>query len=371
MRVAVLFSELSGYMRACLAALRRHGARVLVVHYPVVADAPFDADAEAWADEIVPRLGTPLTALRARVAAFAPDGLLISGWMDRDYLRIAREWRRRGVPVVAGTDTPWRGTLRQYAAGWIAPWLLHPAIDTLWVAGERQRTLARRLGYAGDRCLNGFYACDWDRFAAAGRHRRDETRAFLFVGRYDPAKGVPTLLEAYAAYRARHVDPWPLLCAGAGPLKPLLAGRDGVEDRGFVQPAELPDLLAQASAFVLPSRYEPWGVAIQEAAAAGLPLLCSSACGATAHLLIDGYNGYLVEPDDTEHLATQLTRLHTLPAGTRHAMGERSREMSLPFTPDRWADTLLEGLSLRSAGADHPPARGAHRRGAEPLSVNT
>jgi hypothetical protein len=63
-RIAVLFSELSGYLRACLATLRaRHGAEVLVIHWPVADEAPF-AEADGWADFVYAKNGrTPAELL--------------------------------------------------------------------------------------------------------------------------------------------------------------------------------------------------------------------------------------------------------------------------------------------------------------------
>ena len=64
------------------------------------------------------------------------------------------------------------------------------------------------------------------------------------------------LLAAYARYRGRVPDPWPLTCCGKGELKGALAGAAGVEELGFVQPGDLRDVLARAGAFVLASRFD-------------------------------------------------------------------------------------------------------------------
>jgi glycosyltransferase involved in cell wall biosynthesis len=118
----------------------------------------------------------------------------------------------------------------------------------------------------------------------------------------------------------------------------------GVEQRGFIQPAALPALMAEAGAFVLPSLSEPWGVVLQEAAAAGLPLISTEACGAAVHLLRDGHNGYLVSPENVDELAARMHDLAMRPADERTAMGARSFELSRQYTPDRWARTLLNGI---------------------------
>ena len=67
-------------------------------------------------------------------------------------------------------------------------------------------------------------------------------------------------------------NPWPLVCAGAGPLVDTVSDFAS-SNIGFVQPEQLPDLMAGATAFVLPSRIEPWGVVLHEAASSGLPLV--------------------------------------------------------------------------------------------------
>jgi glycosyltransferase involved in cell wall biosynthesis len=85
----------------------------------------------------------------------------------------------------------------------------------------------------------------------------------LAAGRlWDEAKGVATLAEA-----VRHL-PWPVLVAGDGGP----AG-EGVRHLGRLQPAELRALMAEAAVFAAPARYEPFGLAVLEAAASGCALV--------------------------------------------------------------------------------------------------
>jgi glycosyltransferase involved in cell wall biosynthesis len=252
--------------------------------------------------------------------------------------------RRQGVFVVAGSDEQWKGTWRQQGARLIAPWYLHSAIDVLWVAGERQRQFARRLGYRGAQCWEGVYGCDWGQFAAHHSPSQSLPHAFLFVGRYEHEKGLDVLVQAYQRYREQVESPWPLLCAGEGTLKSLLAETAGIHDRGFTQPDDLPALMEQAGAFVLPSRDEPWGVVVEEAAAAGRPLICTEACGAGVHLVRDGHNGYLARPGDPEHLSECLLQMSRISEAKRSRMGTRSHELSKQYTPTQWVETLVTGI---------------------------
>ena len=343
LRLAVLHARLSPHMAACFRTLStQHNVELLVVRIPPADNAPFDDRHFDWIDQLYDRDALSAAEMTEMLDSFAPDAVFMSGWFDEGYLTVARAMRERGVLVVAGSDEQWTGSWRQQGARLIAPWYLHSAIDILWVAGERQRQFAHRLGFRGAQCWDGVYSCDWEQFAA--RRTGSLPRAFLFVGRYIRRKGIDLLVDAYAAYRERVDDPWPLLCAGSGEQEALLEGRPGIENRGFVQPDALPDLMATAGAFVLPSRVEPWGVVVEEAAAAGLPLICSDACGAAVHLLRDRYNGYLVQSEQADHLAQCLVSMSTLSDEDRHQMGARSHELSKQYTPAQWANTLISGV---------------------------
>jgi len=337
-------------MAACLRLLReRHRADLFVVRVPPSQQAPFDEDHFEWIDQLYDRNSLDTDDIERKVRQFSPDVVFVAGWFDDGYLRVTRAMREQGVLVVAGCDTQWTGSWRQQVGRVLAPWYLHSAIDVLWVAGERQRQLAHRLGYTGSRCWTGYYACNWPVFAQAYQSERSTQPSFLYAGRYTYNKDIQTLIEAYREYRNIQDEPWPLICAGTGEEQNLLEGEPGVVDKGFVQPDRLPDLMQEASVFVLPSRREPWGVVVQEAAAAGLPLICSDACGAAVHLLQDGYNGFLFETENVQHLAYCMKRMSSTPEDERAQMSSRSHELSKQYTPQRWTDTLVEGVERVSS----------------------
>lgn len=344
-RLVVLFSRLSGYMSKCLQVFcKRHDAELLVFRKPLTSEAPFEEALFDWIDRLHDRTEFSAGQILEKILRFDPNAIFLAGWEYRDYLKAARSARKREIPVVSGCDRQWRGSFRQQIGRLIAPWYLHSAIDVFWVAGERQRQLANRLGYRGKYCWSGYYCCDWERFADVYQSQTPtETRSFLFVGRYILEKGLDVLLDGYALYRKRVDDPWDLVCAGAGSLKSRVGG-EGVVDVGFTQPDDVPGLMEQATAFLLPSRHEPWGVALQEAAAAGLPVVCSETCGASVHLLQDGYNGYLCETGDVKDLARCMVQMHETRSEHLVRMGQRSHQLSRQFTPQRWADRLAKGI---------------------------
>ncbi|HMB92471.1 MAG TPA: hypothetical protein VKP65_16580, partial [Rhodothermales bacterium] len=152
-RLAVLFSRLSGYTSAALRALKdAYGVELLVFRWQPAREAPFDRDQFTWIDALHDKKDQTGGEIVTTLEAFGPDALLMSGWMDDDYLHAARHFKGRGVTVVAGSDAQWQGSWRQQLARLAAPWYLHSAIDVLWVSGERQRQFAYRLGFTGPRC---------------------------------------------------------------------------------------------------------------------------------------------------------------------------------------------------------------------------
>jgi len=122
---------------------------------------------------------------------------------------------------------------------------------------------------------------------------------------------------------------------------------DGIEDRGFVQPADQQQLLAEHGAFLLPSRYDPWPLVLVEACAAGLPIVCSEACGSAVELVRPMFNGFRVPTENAARFADAMTWLH------RHydelpAMGARSRSFAAAHDAKVWARYWSEVILAKS-----------------------
>lgn len=100
--------------------------------------------------------------------------------------------------------------------------------------------------------------------------------------------------------------------AGTGPLHRIVADVEGVVPIGFQQPGTMPQVFGEAGCFVLPSVFEPWGVVVHEAAASGLPIVCTVACGASLDLVGDGYNGFVIPPGCSRALTDALVTMATM-----------------------------------------------------------
>jgi glycosyltransferase involved in cell wall biosynthesis len=114
-----------------------------------------------------------------------------------------------------------------------------------------------------------------------------------------PEKDPWTLVEAAARDGALHV-----VTAGSGPLDEAVARRaaERIPGRytalGFVNQSGLPSIYACADLAVLPSRFEPWGLVVNEALASGCPVAASERAGAAHDLVPEAYRFRPGDPDD-------------------------------------------------------------------------
>ncbi len=162
---------------------------------------------------------------------------------------------------------------------------------------------------------------------------------FLFVGRLAEEKNVEGLLASWTAYRQAG-GRWPLVLAGDGPRRAGLEAQvrsagltDEVRFTGLKNSRELIPLYADAGCFVLPSKREPWGLVVNEAMAAELPVLVSRRCGCREDLVAEGENGYSFDPAGAGALTDLLHRMEQLSPERRTRMGERSGEIIARYTP--------------------------------------
>jgi glycosyltransferase involved in cell wall biosynthesis len=169
---------------------------------------------------------------------------------------------------------------------------------------------------------------------------------FLACGELIPRKGTDVLIKAFA--RAAHSLPNIYLkIVGDGPERNTLMGRVPQEIRnrvtftGPVPFAERTKSFALSDVFVHPARHDGWGVVIQEALSAGLPVIATRQTGAAYDLVEEGKNGFLVEADDEDQLCERIVwfseHQEQIPDFGAHA---RNRASSL--TPEWGATRIVE-----------------------------
>jgi len=212
---------------------------------------------------------------------------------------------------------------------------------TVFVSGERaRRHFAERLHYPPKKIRSGYSVVDNDHFAK-GKGTKADPPKLLCVARFSEEKNLALLIKAFK--RSKLSKTWSLSLVGGGPLKDeliKLSGDAPVEIIEWSKYADLPDIYAQAVCFVLPSRFEPWGLVANEAMAAGLPIILSNKVGALPELLEEGANGWQFKSDSEVDLVRVLNELNESGLELLEQFGRRSREKIEKFSCSAWAGQI-------------------------------
>jgi len=350
-KIAFLYTEIAGYTVACLKALKASGTDILLIRWPVNPEAPFQFDLSGIAEDIQKSELPSAADIETKVREFAPDVLYVSGWIDKDYLHVAKGLRKK-IPVVLGMDTPWQGNVRQKLGAIYAKLNITPIFSHAFVAGAPQQQFAKKLGFTEDRIFKGLYCADVNLFKTfyvqSGKANQVIPRRFLFVGRYIEQKGIQSLFDAYSNYRKQVDNPWELWSVGTGAMYDARPEIEGLRHWGFVQPEQLGDIIRHTGIFVLPSHYEPWGVVVQEYAVSGFPLICSNRVMAHTQFLQPNANGWLFAAGDSRALTDLMIKAHLCSDAQLSVMSEKSHALGLSHTPDIWAQTLNHLINVRN-----------------------
>ena len=350
MKVVICWSQVTGYTAACWRAL---AAQEGIELYVILAKSVSNKTQYAFNGSVTNGLNCRFLSelekddcdLVARLVIEAkPDVIVLCGWFHAPFNKLIIRPKLSDKKFIMGMDTPWQGTWRQ-RLGRLKMGGFLDRMDRVIVSGERSRQLAKALKVPEHKLKRGVYGIDYDSFSQAYPVRRAHPegwpKRFLFTGRYHEVKAIDVLLQAYTAYRASVENPWPLTMCGTGPLEGLINATPGVENLGFVQPADQTALYARHGVFVLASRFDPWPLVIVEACAAGLPVICTEACGSAVELVRTYYNGLTVPTDNVAALTSAMHYMHAHHAELPE-MGRRSLALAEPFGADFWARRWIE-----------------------------
>ena len=340
-KIVFLYTELAGYFLACVEELSKQ-AEVMIVRWPVNKEAPFQFS-NSESVKIHDRKTLTDEQLEMLVRSFDPDVLVCSGWIDKGYLKVARSFKQK-IPVVVSLDNHWTGSLRQKIAVWTAPFYLRRIFTHAWVPGKPQAAFAQKLGF-GEKILLNFYCADTPLFDGIYQRTFSAKRTafphrFLYVARYVEHKGIFELWQAFEELQRDQKNDWELWCIGTGDQWEKRVEHDKIRHIGFVQPTDLEKYIAETGVYILPSKFEPWGVTVQEFATCGFPMLVSDCVGSRTRFLTD--NGFEFKAGDVADLKTAMQKIMALPDAELIRMAEKSHASGIELTPTLWAENLLQ-----------------------------
>jgi glycosyltransferase involved in cell wall biosynthesis len=256
----------------------------------------------------------------------------------------------------------------------IAKHLMFLSVDGAKVSGEDARIFAGHYGLPARRTWRVVQSIDVKHFASAADMTPEDREArraeldlggcvFVYVGRMRREKGVGTLIQAYREARQANPD-LRLLLVGDGldefDLRAQSRDIPGVVWMGFVQPADLPEIYALCDVMVFPTLGDPNGLVVEEAMAAGLPVISTEAAGDIRRRIPEGLAGYVVAAGEVEPLKTKMLELANSPS-TRAQMAAAGRRIASGFDTTAYAadfERFVRGV-LQAPRRKSPVAVGA------------
>jgi glycosyltransferase involved in cell wall biosynthesis len=290
-----------------------------------------------------------------------PDVCCLNGW-GMPGAAVMLDWAtRRSIPCIIMSESNkhdstrawWKEETKRRFVG-----LCSAAL----VGGTWSREYLIQLGMHPECVFDGYDVVDNQHFRAGAENARlDSIRTpkslgvqcgyFLACSRFESKKNLRRLIEAYSIYvRQVSPNPWRLVIVGDGPSRPELESlaiylgiSSMVEFRGLVGYFELPKIYGLASAFVHASTTEQWGLVVNEAMAAGLPVLVSERCGCVSELVKNGVNGFTFNPFDSGGIAQKMLMIHR-DLSLLERMGQESAAIIVDWGPERFARNLRRAV---------------------------
>ena len=386
--IAILFDRLGPYHWARLQAAARLFRVVAIETYATTReyqwegiDEPRAFDRVTLFDNISDGRGPKRALLRHKMAKALreadPAVAMIPGWGTPASL-IALEWclRNQRPAVVMSESNAFDE--KRYVLAEVIKRIVVSLFSAGLAGGQLQMEYLVVLGLPRDRVFTGYDVVDNEYFRRKAGEIRSQApklrrkyelpgKYFLASARFVPKKNLPTLIRAYARYRqvAGNLDdgqrimdngPWDLVLLGDGPLKADLSRlvsdlrlHGHVHLPGFLQYHELPAYYGLADVFVHASTTEQWGLVVNEAMAAGLPVIVSNRCGCVPNLVAEGKNGFTFDPGSVESLAKLMLDMCHFSKRRLEDMGAESQRIVEGFTPAHFATGAEQAIDAAKA----------------------
>jgi glycosyltransferase involved in cell wall biosynthesis len=263
------------------------------------------------------------------IEQWGADTLLVFGWNFSSHLKVLRYFKGK-IPIYFRGDSTLideskgisiRKIMRRIALTWV-----YRYIDFALYVGTANKEYYQAHGLKPDQLIYAPHAIDNERFAKDDEQQNELALAwrknlginqsaivFLFAGKLNRNKNSEILIEAFKAVMTKTNKDLKLVIAGNGELENKLKAnyQHDVDIRliGFQNQSTMPVLYRMADVYILPSKSETWGLAVNEAMACKRAVVVSSTCGCASDLVQQGINGYVFKMGDVHDLAEKISLL--------------------------------------------------------------
>lgn len=309
--------------------------------------------------------GTDNPDLKAIISNFSPDAILIYGWAYKSHLSSMRYFKGKIAIFFRGDSTliDERRGFRDFARKLFLKWI-YKYIDKALYVGAANKAYFEKFGLKPDQLKFAPHAIDNDRF---GMDRFDEAQTLrnklgivdggilvLFAGKLERKKNPDLLLQTFLDLNMSDVN---LLFVGNGELEESLKLKVksfklkaerlklNIHFMNFQNQNYMPVVYQACDLFCLPSQgpNETWGLAVNEAMAAGKAILVSDKVGCAQDLVFSGVNGEIFLSSSLSDLSLKLNKLLSVPHQLI-LMGKESKRIIQNWTIQKQVKSIVNTL---------------------------
>jgi glycosyltransferase involved in cell wall biosynthesis len=301
--------------------------------------------------------------LITRVNTWRPDVLLVFGWAYHSHLKAIRYFKNkilvyfRGDSTLLDVQKGFKALLRSVFLKWV-----YRHIDHALYVGTHNKAYFKKYGLKDEQLSFAPHAVDNNRFTA---DRTDEALKLrqslgiptgdlliLFAGKLEQKKSPLLLLAAFLTLGKPNIH---LLFVGNGimevPIKTKSSDHKNIHFINFQNQSLMPVVYQACDLFCLPSKgpSETWGLAVNEAMAAGKPVLVSDKVGCAIDLVIPGFTGDIFESENLSDITEKL-RLLTNDKSQLKTLGTNAKNKIAEWSFSKQVAAILNKIKDNHAG---------------------
>ena len=241
-----------------------------------------------------------------------PDVIISVGWSDRSYQRLLLYGNIHKIPVLIVSDsiTNTENNQKRSFLKEIIKKIILRGYSSAFVAGTKSKNYLVKLGFNEKRIFFPWDVIDNNFFEKyTPENNIPQNNYFLCVSRLLERKNLINLVKSYAYYQECG-GKWGLKIIGSGDqYNNLIKESENIfykkdfEIINWLQIDELVNFYKNASAFILPSYFDNWGLVVNEAIASNLPCIVSKNCGCAVDLINNKISGLIFDPYDLNELS--------------------------------------------------------------------
>ena len=246
-----------------------------------------------------------------------PDVIISIGWADRTYQRLLIYGINNKIPTMVVSDSILK--TEKNKGRWFMKEFIKKVIlqgySAAFVAGTESKNYLLNLGFKREKIFWPWDVIDNNFFENSIYKESISEKYFLCVSRLLKRKNLINLIKSFADYQNKG-GKWGLKIIGSGnqygrliESREILVDKSSFEIINWLQLDQLIKYYKGASAFILPSYFDNWGLVVNEAIASGLPCIVSKNCGCAVDLISHNKSGFIFDPTNNSELSFLMNKI--------------------------------------------------------------